>query len=177
MQWRMINEAQMENIEVSINWDSISSDIKMNLAQNGFINLVKGNKKPWMNFMFSSLNEIKKFIKKDGIIILVIGDVVKSNKTAISLARELLRNLYHQKEFKYIGCINDKIVASEKTTKIWKETKGKATETDRILILSDSKPILLFDELEKELLINPSQKEDLDFSKLEINAKKLAGIQ
>ncbi len=56
-----------------------------------------------------------------------------------------------QKEvFSYIGCLSDHLRTEEKTTRIWKETKGKATAVDRIVILSNSVPSLNHAQLAKE---------------------------
>lgn len=53
--------------------------------------------------------------------------------------------------FAYIGCLSDHLRTEEKTTRIWKETKGKATEVDRIVVLSDSAPSFEHERLEDEL--------------------------
>jgi site-specific DNA-methyltransferase (adenine-specific) len=42
--------------------------------------------------------------------------------------------------FKNIWIFSDYIQNTDKTTRIWGETKGKATATDRIVILSDVNP-------------------------------------
>ena len=94
----------------------------------------------WIDFAELSTLEIKKMLRPDGVAVFVIGDVARSSNSVISLAREFLRRLMHQKTFSYIGCLDDRLQGSEKTTKIWKDTKGQATTVDRIVILSDSPP-------------------------------------
>ena len=42
--------------------------------------------------------------------------------------------------FKNIWIFSDYIQGADKTTRIWGESKGKATTTDRIVILSDINP-------------------------------------
>lgn len=44
------------------------------------------------------------------------------------------------KLFKNVWIFSDYIQGFDKTTRIWGETKGKATATDRIVILSDINP-------------------------------------
>ncbi len=44
------------------------------------------------------------------------------------------------KLFKNVWIFSDYIQGVDKTTRIWEETKGKATATDRIVILSDVNP-------------------------------------
>ena len=43
--------------------------------------------------------------------------------------------------FKNVWIFSDYIQGADKTTRIWGETKGKATATDRIVILSDTNPL------------------------------------
>lgn len=42
--------------------------------------------------------------------------------------------------FHYVGCFDDYIGQDIKTTRIWKETKGRATEVDRVIVMSDTRP-------------------------------------
>jgi site-specific DNA-methyltransferase (adenine-specific) len=46
--------------------------------------------------------------------------------------------------FKNVWCINDTLTDIDKTTRIWGETKGIATTTDRIVILSNINPFIKF---------------------------------
>lgn len=94
----------------------------------------------WIDFAEQSTMQIKQMLRPGGVAVFVIGDVAKSNKSVISLAREFIRRLVHQKTFSYIGCLDDRLQETEKTTKIWKDTKGQATAVDRIVILSDAPP-------------------------------------
>ncbi len=94
---------------------------------------------------------MKEMVREDGVIALVIGDVAKSNINVVSLARELMRRLMRKETFAYVGCLSDHLRADVKTTRIWKETKGKATEVDRIVVLSDSAPSFNHERLEEDL--------------------------
>ncbi len=46
--------------------------------------------------------------------------------------------------FKNVWVVNDVIGDSDKTTRIWGDTKGSATTTDRIVFLSDVNPFKKF---------------------------------
>lgn len=93
----------------------------------------------WLSFMDASIEQMKCMLRPGGVIAMVIGDVVRTGG-AISLAREFIQRVIHQDAFEYVGCLNDRIQTEVKTTRIWKETKGRATSIDRIVILSDETP-------------------------------------
>lgn len=92
----------------------------------------------WVAFSKKTLIEFKKFMKPDGVAIFVIGDVAKSKNSVIPLAREFSSMIKENKIFKNVWVFSDYV--QDKTTRIWGETKGKATATDRIVILSDCNP-------------------------------------
>tara|TARA_R110002096_G_scaffold435300_1_gene660117 strand:- start:2089 stop:3360 length:1272 start_codon:yes stop_codon:yes gene_type:complete len=94
----------------------------------------------WVKFSKDSLIEFKKFLAPDGVAVLVIGDVAKSKNSVIPLAREFSAMVKENQLFKNIWVFSDYIHGGDKTTRIWGETKGKATATDRIVILSDINP-------------------------------------
>lgn len=98
----------------------------------------------WIKFAKASVKEIKKFLRKDGVAVFVIGDVARSKKNVISLAREFAMMVKEEKLFKNTWCINDTIGDGDKTTRIWAETKGNATTVDRIVFLSDINPFQKF---------------------------------
>lgn len=93
------------------------------------------------DFLDLIVNQIKQMLAPNGIVVIVIGDVAKSDNNNISPAREMIRRIYLEGTFNYIGCISDHIHDNKKTTRIWNKTKGKATNMDRILILSNETPI------------------------------------
>ena len=95
---------------------------------------------PWLNFAEQTVMEMKRMLRPDGVIVLVIGDVARAHNNIVSPARELIRLLHHKGLFSYIGCLSDRLPIEDKTTRIWKERKGKATAIDRILILSNEPP-------------------------------------
>ena len=94
----------------------------------------------WLAFMDAAVAEIKQMLASDGVMVLVVGDVIKSSSTVISLAREFIRCSLNSNLFRYVGCFSDRLEVDAKTTRIWKETKGRATEVDRIVIMADSPP-------------------------------------
>lgn len=110
------------------------------------------NLEEWIQFSKSVALQLKSFLKKDGVAVFVIGDVAKSKTSIIPLAREFALMIREQKIFKNVWCINDAILDTDKTTRIWGDKKGIATATDRIVFLSDINPFEKYatnDEIEK----------------------------
>ncbi len=125
------------------------------------------NLEEWVKFSKSVAIELKSFLKKDGIVIFVIGDVAKSRTSVIPLAREFARMIRENKIFKNVWCINDAISDTDKTTRIWADTKGKATATDRVVFLSDINP---FEKFAKNTDIQP-----MDFKFIQESTKYIIG--
>lgn len=96
----------------------------------------------WVQFSKKTLIKFKKMLKPDGVAVFVIGDVAKSKNSVIPLARDFAMMVKENKLFKNVWIFSDYIQGVDKTTRIWGETKGKATATatDRIVILSDINP-------------------------------------
>ena len=101
----------------------------------------------WVKFSKTTIIEFKKMLKPNGTAVLVIGDVAKSANSVIPLAREFAMMVKENKLFKNVWIFSDYIEGTDKTTRIWGETKGKATATDRIVILSDINPLKYNDRL------------------------------
>ncbi len=94
----------------------------------------------WVKFSKKTLTEFKKMLKPNGVAVFVIGDVAKSKNSVIPLAREFAMMVRENNLFRNVWIFSDYIQGVDKTTRIWGETKGKATTTDRIVILSDINP-------------------------------------
>jgi len=121
----------------------------------------------WINFSKDVVIQLKSFLKKDGVAVFVIGDVAKSRTSVIPLAREFAHLVRENKIFKNVWCINDAISDTDKTTRIWADTKGNATATDRIVFLSDINP---FEKFSKNSDIKP-----IDFKFIEKSTKYIIG--
>jgi DNA modification methylase len=121
----------------------------------------------WLIFAMAVVLEVKKFLKRQGVAVFVIGDVAKSRTSVIPLAREFALMIREHKIFKHVWCINDAISDTDKTTRIWAETKGNATATDRVVFLSDINPF--------EKFANPTEIEELDFEFIENSTKYFIG--
>ena len=107
----------------------------------------------WVKFSKDTLLEFKKFLKPKGVGVFVIGDVTKSKTSMIPLAREFASMVKENKIFKNVWVFSDYIQGFDKTTRIWGDTKGKATTVDRIVILSDINPFEKNDRLNGESIL------------------------
>ena len=96
----------------------------------------------WMDFSLKSTLEMKKLMKKNGVMIQVIGDVAKSNKSIIPLARDYSKTIIKKNIFKNAWIYSDVIKDNTKSTRIWKDKSGNATKIDRIVIMSDENPFV-----------------------------------
>ena len=91
----------------------------------------------YVEFMNGALLEFKRVLKKNGIAVLVIGDVKHRQKDFdYNLAQIVwehcaVPNGFILKE----EIIEDSINSNSKVSKIWGKTKGRATEIDRIMVL------------------------------------------
>ena len=98
------------------------------------------NLNEWLVFAKKAVEEMIPFLSDEGIAIFVIGDVAKSKNSIIPLAREFCLMIKENNFFQNVWCFSDVIPDFNKTTRIWGETKGLATTTDRIVIMSNINP-------------------------------------
>lgn len=104
----------------------------------------------WVKFAKETAFQFKEMMKPDGVAVFVIGDVARSSTSVIPLAREFAMMIKENNLFENIWVFSDYIQGVDKTTRIWGETKGKATATDRIVIVSDINPFINNERLNGE---------------------------
>lgn len=93
----------------------------------------------WLAFMEKTLISVKAMLRENGTAVFVIGDVAKAN-SVIALAREFCHMVQEKGFFRNIWYLSDSLGELDKTTRIWGDTKGKATAIDRIVVLSNIDP-------------------------------------
>ena len=126
----------------------------------------------WIEFIEQSLDQLSAFLAPNGIIVLVIGDVAKSGLRNISFAREVIQRVVHFGKFSYVGCMADEIRNESKTTKIWNETRGRATNMDRLVFLSHLRPEFRHERIQTALEIeNTVNISSFNADELESNAR------
>ncbi len=132
-----------------------------------------------LEFLESSVSQIKAMLRPTGVAVMVIGDVA-SKTSVISLGRELIRRMNSRGTFRYIGCVSDHLNTEGKTTRIWRDTRGNATAVERILVLSDTAPAFNVEALSAYGLMGPAEAKTwsgyFDASVLERHAISFAGL-
>lgn len=130
----------------------------------------------WLDFMARVVGETAEMLTPDGAMVFVIGDVAKSSRSVMPIAREFLRLIHHGNQFAYVGCLSDHLEIGTKTTRIWGDTKGQATSVDRIIILANKRPSFQTDRLGQALSVSDSiDHSKIDANRLEQMARVFAG--
>lgn len=88
----------------------------------------------YLNFMKETLTNLRPRVRDDGHVCLVIGDVRKG-KTQINLADQVAAISVPGTGFSVLRTVSDYLPVERKVSRIWGDTKGRATKVDRILIL------------------------------------------
>lgn len=89
----------------------------------------------YLEFMCSTLERLAGIMSRNGRICLVIGDVRKDDKD-LNLAQAVADHCPQRLGLRVDAIIQDELPVQHKVSRIWREKKGRATKTDRILILS-----------------------------------------
>lgn len=90
----------------------------------------------FLDFMLRTLRGIERVLKKDGVAVVVIGDVANPGDTeAFALAGRVWEDLESQTSLECIDLIEDYLRPENKVSRIWGETKGNATNRDCALVL------------------------------------------
>lgn len=92
----------------------------------------------YLEFMKETLNSIRPCVREDGYVCLVIGDV-RRGEEQINLAGEVALNCLDGTGLRMLEVVDDHLPVERKVSRIWGETKGRATKVDRILILGAPK--------------------------------------
>lgn len=95
------------------------------------------SKEKYCEFMLEVLEEMKRILKPQRKLVLVIGDVNdKNTKKPYNLAGKIWKECASPLGFKLVEPIHKDIIGENtKVSKIWGERKGMATKIDRILVL------------------------------------------
>jgi hypothetical protein len=104
-------------------------------------------------FMLRTFRGIERVLKKDGVAVVVIGDVANpGDAQALALAGTVWNDIRGQTELECLNIIEDYLQAENKVSRIWGETKGGATDRDCALILKrrDGHPFIANGEISWE---------------------------
>lgn len=104
----------------------------------------------YCDFMLRTILGIQRVLKRDGIAVIVIGDVKDPEKEeALSLAAQMWVDIGEKTELRLIEIVEDDLPVQNKVSRIWGDTKGQATSRDCALVLAhrDGNPDLSRSEI------------------------------
>jgi site-specific DNA-methyltransferase (adenine-specific) len=102
------------------------------------------NYKSYSEFIRRTLQGVRRVLAKTGVAVFIVGDVASPGRAPIPLARRLWDEIGTRAGLRLLDVIEDSIPVQNKVSRIWGETKGKATERDCALVLtrSDGEPAI-----------------------------------
>ncbi len=96
-------------------------------------------REPYLAFLRDVLAGLRPLLTSDGIVVLVVGDVERDRGRAhpegLGLAEQVWHAAAEPLGYELAGVIVDRVVATRKMTRVWREEAGRATKIDRILVL------------------------------------------
>lgn len=94
---------------------------------------------PYLAFLRDVLGGLRPVLTDDAVVVLVIGDVLTDRgrdiRTGVGLAEQTWEAAAEPEGYKLAGVALDDVAAGRKMTKLWGDEAGRATKTDRILVL------------------------------------------
>jgi len=99
---------------------------------------------PYLAFLGEVLRDLRPALTDDGVVVLVIGDVATDRgrriEGGIGLAGRVWETAAEPAGYRLAGIAVDDVHAHRKMTKLWGDEAGRATQTDRILVLGAEEP-------------------------------------
>jgi hypothetical protein len=99
-------------------------------------------REPYLVFLEEVLRDLRPALTDDGIAVLVIGDVAsdrgRASADGLGLAGQVWEAAAKPAGFRLAGVVADDVRPNRKVTQLWGAEAGRATQTDRILVLGAS---------------------------------------
>jgi hypothetical protein len=98
-------------------------------------------REPYLLFMREVLASLRLILAEDAVVVLVIGDVETDrgrplvDASGVRLAERVWETAAEPEGYRLAGIASDEIAANRKMTRLWGSEAGRATKTDRILVL------------------------------------------
>jgi site-specific DNA-methyltransferase (adenine-specific) len=100
------------------------------------------HREPFLGFMTDVLSGLRVALTDDAVVVLVIGDVEYDRgrrvTNGVGLAEAVWERSAEPLGYALGGVVIDDVAAGRKMTKLWGDEAGRATKTDRILVLGAS---------------------------------------
>jgi hypothetical protein len=99
-------------------------------------------REPYLAFLGEVLRDLQPALTEDGIAVLVVGDVAsdrgRPQPDGIGLAEQVWEIAAEPAGYRLAGVALDDVHAHRKVTQLWGDEAGRATQTDRIVVLAVS---------------------------------------
>ena len=97
------------------------------------------HREPYLVFLREVLAGLRSALTDDAVVVLVIGDVETDRgreiRGGVGLAERVWEQAAAPEGYRLAGVARDDIAANRKMTRLWGDEAGRATKTDRILVL------------------------------------------
>jgi hypothetical protein len=97
------------------------------------------HREPYLAFLREVLAGLRPVLAEDAVVVLVIGDVETDRgrriRGGVGLAERTFEGAAEPEGYRLAGIARDDVAAVRKMTKLWGDEAGRATKTDRILVL------------------------------------------
>jgi hypothetical protein len=97
------------------------------------------HREPYLAFVRDVLAGLRDALTDDAVVVLVVGDVEfdrgRPIRGAVGLAERVWETAAEPEGYRLAGVALDDVAAHRKMTKLWGDEAGRATKTDRILVL------------------------------------------
>ena len=97
------------------------------------------HREPYLAFMRDVLAGMRPVLADDAVVVLVVGDVETDRgrriRGGVDLAARVWESAAEPEGYRLAGVALDSVAANRKMTKLWGDEAGRATKTDRILVL------------------------------------------
>ncbi len=96
-----------------------------------------GSLSKYLDFISTVIERLGPAIRADGFLCLMIGDVrARGTGETTNLAERVWEDAARPLGWTLRGVVDDRLPTKHKVSRIWKNERGRATKTDRVLILS-----------------------------------------
>jgi site-specific DNA-methyltransferase (adenine-specific) len=98
----------------------------------------------YAQFMLRTLKGVHRVLARTGVAAVVIGDVTVPGRESIPLARKVWNDIGERTGLRLLDVIEDSLPTHNKVSRIWGDTRGKATDRDCVLLMarSDGEPAI-----------------------------------
>jgi len=90
----------------------------------------------YCEFMLRIFAGVERVLNRNGVAVFVIGDVASRSGSSIALAEQVWADVEGRTSLRLLDLIEDNLPTKNKVSRIWGETRGRATERDCVLVLT-----------------------------------------